>query len=205
MSRILKNKEFIACLITFSSAVGIIFTNLWPLSILFLAVTMVIIINKLAKRFLYKNIDILHNRTEIREIDTLVIGDNCDLVNISINKERTLFYQSADRSFTASYQIFMHIESLLNEGGRLIFICNTRIDSEKISIFDISYLHPITKKELGLESLEQMQRFPLIYEPIKSLKNILNYRENGFKITECNNELNKFCNERNIELIYLEK
>ena len=73
MSRFLKNKEVLACMIALLLAAGITFTNIWPLSAIFLLVAVVIIINKLSRRHLYKNVDVLHNRTSIKEIKTLVI------------------------------------------------------------------------------------------------------------------------------------
>lgn len=205
MSRFLKNKEVLACMIALLLAAGITFTNIWPLSAIFLLVAVVIIINKLLKRHLYKNLDVLYNRTSIKEIKTLVIGDNCDIKDIPIDRDSTVFFQSADRSFNASYQIFMHVESLLENGGRLIFINDTKVNQEAITIFDIFYLHPITRKELKIEELTLKSKYPLMYEPIKSLKNILRLNKKGFKQIECKDNLYQFCKERNIELVYLSK
>ena len=205
MSRILKNKDFIACMILFLLAIGVAYMGLWPLSLVFLAAVAVIIVNIIAQRPIYKSLRILHNRTTIKEFDTLVIGDYCDMNDIEINISRTAFFQSADRSYAASYQIFMHVHSLLNNGGRLIFINDTSVNPDAITIFDVLYLHPITRKELKIENLTNKIRKPFIFEPIKTLKNVLKLKKRGFKQAECKNGLHKFCEERNIELIYLEK
>lgn len=211
MPWILRNKKKgFLLVITLISFAGF-FTQLWPLSVIITLFIIYYILNKLTIRFSKEDVSFLHNRFEIRDIDTLVIGDTCKKNNlhIIIDKDKTLYFQSPDRSIEASYQIFMHFESVLEScmtQRRLILINDSKTDNHKISIFELPLLHFITKKELKLEALEHKQKNPLFYEPIRSIKILLRKSKKGYKIASCPHEkISVFCKERDIELIYLEK
>ena len=147
----------------------------------------------------------LHKRDEIKPIDTLVIGDTCTQELLEKYKlGNSLEIQFPDRGLLASRLIFMHVESVLEEHGRLIILHDKNTTREKLSIYDIPYLHAITLKELKLESKAKSVRYPLILEPVKSIKYLLGIKKTGYHEAKCPiPELVSFCNERRIDLIYL--
>lgn len=205
MSWFLKNKKkTVALLVSI-----LIFTPIWWLTFVIWLSIALYSLNKYSIIHLSSKevLALLYGRKQITKINTIIIGDTCTSDDIEKYKlGNTIAIQFPDRNLEASYQIFMHIESLLEDKGRLIILHDNRIRTEKLSIFDTPYIHPITIKELKQENLNKKIRHPFIYEPIKSLKYLLDYKKSNYKNRPCPKEsLNTFCKEREIELIYLRK
>lgn len=148
----------------------------------------------------------INNRQKIRKIQTLIIGDTCttDITN-KYKSGNTIEVLFPDRSFEASYQIFLHIESLLEENGRLVILNGGKHTKPGFTIFDYPFLHPITIKEMNREGWDKHANLPILVEPILCLKYLIHHKKRHWHEACCPlNELKQFCEERNIELIYLE-
>ena len=119
MSRFLKNKKAITALL----AVIFIFTPVWYLAFIIWILLFLYATNKKILISTRRVKSEINNRQEIRKIQTLIIGDTCttDITN-KYKSGNTIEVLFPDRSFEASYQIFLHIESLLEENGRLVFL-----------------------------------------------------------------------------------
>ena len=204
MPGILKNKKI---LILVMLLFVIMFTTLWYLSFVILAIIVAYVLNKILLRYNSDVISILHQRREVVKIDTLVIGDTCtDKLISQYARGYTLRIQHPDCGLEATFQKFMHVESILEENGRLIIINDSKVDQQHFSIFDIPFINIISQKELGIEYLTKKISYPLIYETIRSLKILLRYKKTDYKIFECpKEELREFCKERGIDFIYLRK
>ena len=206
MSRILKNRKILAVCILTSILLLIIFSPLWYLSFVLLGIFVPYALNYILIKRNLKVISIFHQREKIVKIDTLIIGDTCTEKLIKqYARGNTLRIQHPERSLEASYQIFMHVESILEENGKLIVINDSKV-KQQFSIFDIPFIHTISRKELGIEHLAKKTTYPLIYETIKSFKILIGYMKTGYSVVECpQRELVMFCKKRGIDLIYLSK
>lgn len=209
MSRILisKRKLFLFCVLLLG--VIIVFTPLWYLSLLIFIVLLLLVLNRLIIRKIFDSYCLISPQRAIKQYNTIVIGEN---INSSVyenlcDKHSTLFITSPDRTLTASYQILLHLISCITDGGTCIIVSNSLNKQKKeFSLFDIPYIHFITRKELNIEYLNNRVVLPLLYEPVKSLKFLLDIKSSGYKITECHSrEIIDFCKRKNISLIYIEK
>lgn len=201
MSWLLKNKRKVAAALILT----LVFTPVWYMALLLGTLIAFHRINTKLSRTEQKNLSILHNRQQITKINTLIIGDTCPpAITEKFRTGNAFALQFPDRSLEASYQIFMHVESILEEKGRLIIIHDTKIAHNKLSIFDFPYLHSITIKELKCENWKNKQKYPLLYEPVKCFRYLINLRKRNYQEAACpKNELNTFCSERGIDFVYL--
>ena len=207
MPWVLKNKKkLLACVVAIIS-IGIIFTSFWYVSIIGFLFIIFYLLEHLLKGYNAKALAVMHQRHNIVKIKTLVIGDVCDeSIYKKYQSGETLKIQAPDRSLEASYQIFMHIESVLEENGNLIIVNDSKVDQQRYSVFDIQFLNSITRKELGIEKLANEFRHPLIYSPIISMKILFRLQKRGYKVKECpNKNLADFCCERRFNIIYLSR
>lgn len=203
MSWLLKRKKKVLAVL----ALLFIFSPCWYLAFVVWALIACHSFNNRIKIANHNALSILHNRQNITKINTLIIGDTCSpSVTEKYTTSNTLAIQFPDRSLEASIQILMHVVSILEEHGRCIIIHDNAIAGNKLTIFDLPFLHPITIKELQLEESKKKSAYPLIYAPIKSIKYLLGVKKDNFKETKCPvEELYTFCEERKLELIYLNK
>lgn len=208
MSRILRAKRKLAiCIVLILSFVIIVTTPFWYIAVTLWIMAALYVIN--IKTTVYDSgiMRILHTRNEIIKIDTLVIGDTCSRKIISqYKKGNTICIQHHNRGLEASYQIFMHLESLLENGGRLVIVNDSKVNQERFSIYDIPFLNKITQKELNIERLAAKTKNPLFVTPLTSIAIFLRIKKSNYNVTQCpRKDLTDFCNKRNIELIYLNK
>lgn len=215
MSRFLKRKKKVISLL----ALIFLFTPYWYITlVIWLMLLLYILMQRLYKHCCLLNAKIinypntilskLHNRIEIKKIHTLIIGDTC--VQDIVDKYRlgnTLSIQFPDRSIKASFLIFMHVESILEDKGRLVILHDSKTAHNNITIFDLPYLSYITIKELNMDTARYRRaRYPLLYEPVASVKYLLSSRKDNYVESNCPiEELRHFCQERNIELISLQR
>lgn len=206
MSRILRNKKFVFIALLLILSTVMLFTVLWPLSVVLITLILLKTANSLLLRYNYKSLSFLHGRKEIRKINCIVIGDVCsDRIIKEHYKGNVLTFQIPDRSLEASIQIFWHIESLLEENDRLILVYDKK-HVKGYSLFDLPYFNTISQKELALETLENKRNYPLFYEPIRSIKILLGIKNKKYEVCKCPDEcLTMFCKDRGIELICLTK
>lgn len=208
-----KKKQKLAIL-----AIVFLFTSLWYLAISIWVLLVLYSLNARIRGVFYSVNNriasipcsvfaILHDRRNIAKINTLIIGDTC-LKEVAEQYiiGNSLAVQFPGRSLEASYQIFMHIESVLEEQGRLVVFHDDKTDQHKLTIFDLPYLHAITIKELKMEGWEKKARYPLVYEPVRSIDYIRGLQKTGYQIDKCPDEkLTLFCKERNIDFLYLNR
>lgn len=208
MSRILRNKKLLVLSSGSLLAIALLFTSLWILSILILGGVLFVLVNHIVIREIGHPFQALSSVREIKSYDTLVIGEYAALSEYSsyCNKDRSVVITSPNRSLEASYQLLLHTISCIEEGGTCIILYNRKAQLKGFTLFDIPYLHPITRKELQIEHLVKQNRLPLLYEPIKSLKMFLHIKKRGFFETECpSTEIKNYCDKKGIHLIYLTK
>ena len=206
MSWFLKKKKII--LIFFlCAAVILLFTRLWILSLLIILAIGFLVLNKIILRKSNK-MPLLSAQRKIRKYKYLVIGDLCpySLLKDYIDKQEDAFIILAPgRSLDASYQIMLHIMSILDEDGICIIIDSGKYPKRVYTVFDIPYLSFITRKELHLECLVRRESYPLLYEPIKSFSVLLNISlgHNKYKNMICKDErFTNFFRKRTNQFIY---
>ena len=108
MSRILRNKKILALI-----AVVLGFTTLWPISVLIFTFIAIVFFNRRLINYNHLPLKTLHNRTEIKEIETLIIGDYCSKKELAAyTNGETLSILHPGRTLEASYMIFQHTESM---------------------------------------------------------------------------------------------
>lgn len=208
MSRILKNKKLLVLSSGFLLAIALLFTSLWILSILILGGVLFVLMNHIVIREIGRPFQALSSVREIKSYDTLVIGEYAALSEYGAycNKDRSVVITSPNRSLEASYQLLLHTISCIEDDGTCIILYNRKALLKGFTLFDIPYIHPITRKELQIEHLVKQNRLPLLYEPIKSLKMLLRIKKRGFFETECPSaEIKNYCDKKGIHLIYLTK
>lgn len=193
---------FISLVLLLSTIVSI----LLPEMILYVGITLVVFViifmlNRRIKSRLGKQVAPFSSRSMIRNVDFLIIGDLCDPSIFLPKKSTYINIGRPNRGLIVSYQILRHTHSILNEGGEVVFVIKSNyLKSEVFSVFDIPFLHYTTIKELGLRKIVRRNRWPLIFEPIISVKFTMNrsYRD-IFKCIDCpDEEINVFCRDRNL-------
>ena len=142
--------------------------------------------------------------SDVRNVDYLVIGDYCNIRDYVPEGYSYVQITAPNRGYNSAFQILRHTHSILKEeGGTVVMsIGNSR---KAFTLFDTQFLHPITIKKYKLEGLCKRSRFPLMFEPIASLR----FLWGGYSAYRFSQdipvELNVFCKERSYKLIYLEK
>jgi hypothetical protein len=192
---------FISLVLLLSIIVSILLPKMFP----FVGITLVILIiivmlNRRIKSRLRKQIAPFYSRSMIRNVDYLIIGDICDPSTFLPEKSTYIYIGRPNRGFVVSYQILRHTHSILKDkGGEVVFVIKSNcLKSEEFSVFDIPFLHNTTIKELGLEKIVRRNRWPLIFEPIISVKFIMNRNCSIFKCIDCpDEEIITFCRDRN--------
>lgn len=144
--------------------------------------------------------------SEIRNVDYLIIGEYCKTSLLPITKEDSYIeILSPARSYEASYQILRHTHSILKEGGTVIISVGKK--KKGYTVFDIPFFHEITIKELKLNRLKKMSHIPFLFSPLRSIKLIIGQEEHNMHLNTKGvpSELRAFCEERNYNLIFLNK
>ncbi len=149
----------------------------------------------------------LYSNREIKHYDTLLIGDICSKNvlqdHITFN---TLSLTCPNRNLEASYQILLHTESILGEGGKCVIVDGKKEMKNPITLFDVGFLSQLRKKELNVECLEKKRNFPLFYAPLRSLKLLLGIGTSAYKKSVCPHKgIVDFCNKKQLQLTYLVK
>ncbi len=195
-------------------AIGVLFVSFalawleWWLAILFIIVTLVPIVLNHLVRWKQPSIHVFSANREIKKYHTLIIGEKCHRKYLSPYGEinDVLEITSPERSLEASYQIFLHVSSILERGGICIIVDGFKKVKNPYTLFDVSFLSLIVKKELKLEKLTSRIPYPLFFEPYKSFKILLGITSGKYTETECPNvDINYYCNKKGFKLIYLKQ
>lgn len=208
MSRILRNKKLLVLASGSLLAVALLFISLWILSIIILGGALFVLMNHIVIRKIGCPFQALSSVREIKSYKTLIIGEYASPSEYRAycDKDTSVVITSPNRSLEASYQLLLHTASCIEECGTCIILYNRMVQINGLTLFDLPYIHPITRKELQIEYLVKQSRLPLLYEPIKSLKMLLHIKKRGFFETECPSaEIKNYCNKKGIHLIYMAK
>lgn len=206
MSRFLRKKKLLVLASGSLLAIVLLFTTFWFLSILIFGGVFFVVLNYVLLRKMARSLTPLSSVREIKSYDTLVIGDYASSSEYKdyCKEDTTIVFASPDRTLEASYQILLHTSSSIKEGGTCIILEGKQANHRGYSLFDIPYIHSITRKELQIEHIVKQQRYPLLYEPIKSLKILFHIKVRGFVETDCSSvEIKNYCNKKGFHLIYL--
>lgn len=208
MSRILRHKKLI--LTTFVSLgvtmVFAFYTDFWYLSLLFVAILVCWIINKLVIRKMSAPTADLNAFRDVKEISSLVIGDVCSdtLFSETIDKNKALYFMCPKRSLEASYQILLHTFSRIASNGSVVIIDGK--SNEQYMPFDVIFFSEITKLEKNIDSSKMRFKYPIIFYPLVSVLILIGYKRCNYKESFCfNKEITDFCKEKKIKLTYLVK
>lgn len=140
-----------------------------------------------------------------RNYKRLVIGEMCDeKKTFGQNGETICFLSPAKRSPQMIFELIKRLYSLLDEKSGELFIVQHRSSekNDKISVFDIPYLHEITLRSFGITYMKWTSRFPLFVEPLASFRFLLNCSSHIALIEDIcpYNKIVTFCKDRNINV-----
>lgn len=117
--------------------------------------------------------------SKIRNVDYLVIGDQCKIKEIVPIGKTYVQIAAPGRSFTSSFEILRHTFSILKDNGGVVVIVGKKKSKEKYTIFDLPYFHQVTLKRLGLQRKRILTYIPIIISPIKSIKILFSFKAKG--------------------------
>lgn len=162
-----------------------------------------LLLNLYAKNKIAWNAD--HLFSDIgRNYDYLLIGEpwNSD----ELNGKKICFF-SPNRSMLSSYELGRRLFSLLKEEtGTLVISCREGLlDTKKLSVLDIPYLHETQQHKYGITHGKLKTYLPFVFAPIESLRYFLSTKRE--KVAEVSlseyGSLADFCKGRNINLLII--
>lgn len=204
----LLNKKKIILVFLLCGAIILLFTRLWLFSLLIILAIGVFVLNKIVLKKSNK-MPLLSAQRKVKKYKYLVIGDLCpdSVLRDYIDTQDDVFTILAPgRSLDASYQILLHTISILDEDGICIIIDSGRHSNHVYTVFDVTYLNLVTRKELQIESLYRKASYPLFFEPVKSLFILFNLtlRTHKFRNVICvDKRFVNFFQRRSNRFIYL--
>lgn len=205
----MSKKKLLCIVMALCGAIGC--GGLFPqyLPVMIIAVLLLIlffILNRSAVRKLLRQKKPFEIGGKIRNVDYLIIGDFIDPASVVPTDKTYVQIKAPNRSLTASFEILRHTSSILDEDHGNVIIAVKNINKKKpYSVFDIPFLYDLTMKKLGLGKMNQFANFPLLVNPLSTIKFILNYQIRNWKESSCpDKEIDLFCEERNINLKYFE-
>lgn len=160
-------------------------------------------LNLYAKNKIAWNADHLFSDIE-RNYDYLLIGEpwNCDEL-----KGKKICFFSPNRSMLSSHELGRRLFSLLKEEtGTLVISCREgQLDSKKLSILDIPYLHETQQHKYGITHGKLKTYLPFVFAPIESLRFFLSTKREKVAVVSPseNASLADFCKVRNINLLII--
>lgn len=193
-----KKKTIIACVVGVCVVASIVI-NEWQVYVALIVIVLLAILNLYVfnkNRFWARNINNL--KVIGRNYDTLIIGETIETSSLGINTGKCISVTCPGRSEEASEILAYRLFSLLKDGGTLVITFH-RKESEKISSLDIPYIHDVTLLEMGINIRKKY--FPLLLNPIQSLKVALGAKSHHATTAESNKELSAFCDSRQIKLL----
>lgn len=204
MKRCFKIFVLLACCIVFVVAVYL-FQYALAICIAFLIGFMAC--NALVKKKQNRQRTVFGIHSNIRNVDCLIIGDIVDPASFILNGKRFIQISACDRNLRASYEILKHTSSILKEKDGEVYLVTRRDNrSNKFSVFDMQWLHPITLRKYDLHYLVKQARFPLFFAPVHSVQTLLNISkpgkilEEGLPDDKLYAEIAEFCKTRDFKL-----
>lgn len=158
--------------------------------------------NIIVRRRIGRQMQVFEMDSLIRNVDYLIIGENCnphDIIKNGSNK----FVQLIDPGLSerAAFEILRHTHSILKTNGTVALVLKQKhLSSEKIGVMDIIFLHDMTIKEYGLEYISMLRKLIIFLEPIRSIKVLLCCKDTGFEEIGGGTYLQEFCTARELKL-----
>lgn len=210
MSRILKHKKKLFVYLS-SFMICMILMQVLTKSMLVIAIgcgafLTIVLLNELICRKIDRQREPFGINSTIRNMDYLFIGDYCDIKKYVPKGMSHIEFFAPERSYQAAFQVLRHTHSILKEEGGTVVITIGK-GKKSYTVFDIALFHEITIEKYSLQILKKMSRFPLIVEPLNSLKFLAGRGTHNVYISseDVPLELKSFCAERGYRLIFLKK
>lgn len=206
MCRILKSK---LCIKTFLllALIGLSVFLFSQYAICLIIILPAIYIDKKTSYILSEQTSYAYGKNMIRNVDLLVIGDMIDVSTLRSNESKIVSILTPNKSLGASFWILKRMFSIIDEDKGKIIIAIKKENSNRhdITLFDYSFISPIHRKMMKIESMEIKRKHPLFYSPINALRLFLNIKYKKSYITGCPmKEIEQFCETRNIKFEYRE-
>lgn len=217
MSRILsllkRRKVVILCLLIFFFIIALLIdikSRSFLLSLIFFLLLLLYVLNLYVYREIQMPSRIFLPTSKIRNVDYLIIGDLCCVEKFLPENSSHIEITAPDRSLKSSFEILRHVFCILNEdNANVIITVKKKKMMDDYSLFDypIFNLSSTSMKRLGLIQKEKKLKFPILFEPLKVIKYLLNIKKSYSYSLDCMpKEIIDFCNERNIRLhIYTDR
>lgn len=185
------------------------FPKLIPLAI---GAVLLLLILYLLNRSVIRKIELQRTAFQIngniRNVDYLIIGDMINSCLVVPPGKSFVQINAPNRSLTAAFEILKHTSSILDEdcGNVVIAVAGKNVRTEKIfSVFDVPFLYNLTIQKYNLENIAKISRLTFLIKPLSSIKLLLNINVKKWEEVKCsNNDIIRFCDERNIHLKYFE-
>lgn len=162
-----------------------------------------LLLNLYAKNKIAWNAD--HLFSDIgRNYDYLLIGEPWNSDEL---KGKKICFFSPNRSILSSHELGRRLFSLLKEEtGTLVISCREGLlDTRKLSVLDIPYLHETQQHKYGITHGKLKTYLPFVFAPLESLRYFLSpMREKVSEISLSEYALlAEFCKVRNIKLLII--
>ena len=143
---------------------------------------------------------------KIRNVHYLIIGDMAEPSTMVPPNQSFVQIKAPNRSLKASFEILRHTSSILDEDkGNVIIAVKKRNIENTFSVFDIPFLYNLSIKKLRVGNLSKMSKYPILKDPVSTVLLVINHCSKRWHLSTCPNEdVVKFCVERNINLKYYE-
>ncbi len=144
---------------------------------------------------------------KVRNVDYLVIGENCDLEKYGIKRtDSYVQLTNPGLSELMAFEMVRRTHSILKESGTIIvFLNRKKIKSKKIGVIDTIFLYDYTIKEYGLDRKSRFRLLVLFVEPIRSIKTLVGGKKTGYEQIDADGEFKDFCEDRGIKLRFYVK
>ena len=151
------------------------------------------------------NRNIFGANSKIRNVDYLLIGDMISPYEVVPENKTYVQICCPNRTMLSCWELLRHCHSIIRDGGNVVvYVRSKRISTQEFSIFDVSYFHRITIDKYDLKSFKYMNKLPIIFSPINTIKLFINRAAHKHVRINCPSEdLVSFCNERGYSLTFL--
>lgn len=140
-----------------------------------------------------------------RNIDCLVIGDCYDVSEYLPPNYEYIQIAAPKRGILSDYEILRHTHSILKENGTIYMPVQDKHKDNGLTIFDFPIFHPITVKKYNIRNFTKKKQFPILYSPIGSLGLLLkNTKKKARCVENMDTRIDKFCQERGYQIIYIQ-
>lgn len=159
---------------------------------------MFLLLNLWAKKKIAWNADHLFSDID-RNYDYLLIGEPWNYNKLN---GKVLCFFCPNRTLLSSYEMTRRLFSLLKENtGTLMISCREKcLDSRKLSVLDVPYLHETQRYKYGIRKAKLKIYLPFVFAPFSTIRYILMNKRECMTQIEVSKypQLAEFCAQRNI-------